>query len=124
MRDPGGWDVVRAGVREQIGPRAYDAWFRTLEGEVEEQRVVIRCPDRFSRDWIRERYGDVLQRVSPRGVAIQYEVHAREAAPRAERLRASEILGKPKRRRLLRQESNPGRRRFFTALSSCVHTAK
>jgi chromosomal replication initiator protein len=74
MREQGGWDVVRAGVREQIGPRAYDAWFRTLEGEVDAERVVVRCPDRFSRDWIRERYGDVLRRVSPRGAAIEYEV--------------------------------------------------
>jgi chromosomal replication initiator protein len=69
-------------VRDQIGPRAYDAWFRTLEGEVQGQRVVVRCPDRFSRDWIRERYGEVLQRVSPRGAAIEYEVQARETGAR------------------------------------------
>jgi chromosomal replication initiator protein len=79
MSEPGGWDVVRAGVREQIGPRAYDAWFRTLEGEVAGERVVVRCPDRFSRDWIRERYGDVLRRVAPDGAQIAYEVSAREA---------------------------------------------
>jgi chromosomal replication initiator protein len=76
---------VRAGVREQIGPRAYDAWFRSLEGEVQDSRVVVRCPDRFSRDWIRERYGEVLARVAPQGAAIEYEVQTRPAEPRAAR---------------------------------------
>jgi chromosomal replication initiator protein len=76
VAEHGGWDVVRAGVREQIGPRAYDAWFRTLDGEVRGERVVVRCPDRFSRDWIRERYGEVLERVAPRGAAIEYEIAA------------------------------------------------
>ena len=72
----GGWDVVRAAVRAQIGPHAYDAWFRTLEGQLADGRLVIRCPDAFSREWIRGRYGSTVERVAPPGCEIHYELAA------------------------------------------------
>ncbi len=82
MEELGGWEFVIDAVREQIGPHAWEAWFRSLEGRVEDERVVIRCPDRFCRDWIRERYGDVLARVVPDGKTIDFELgEPRREAP-------------------------------------------
>ena len=60
MNTCGGWEAVRQSVRQRIGARAFDAWFGSLEGEIEGATLSIRCPDRFSRDWIRSRYGAVL----------------------------------------------------------------
>ncbi|MGH7340980.1 MAG: DnaA N-terminal domain-containing protein, partial [Candidatus Rokuibacteriota bacterium] len=48
----GGWEAVRDAVRERVGSPAFQAWFRALDGQVEGDRLVIRCPDRFSREWI------------------------------------------------------------------------
>ncbi len=57
----GGWEVVRETIRQAVGASAYGAWFRRLEGAVENDTLVIHCPDRFTRDWIRSRYGPVIE---------------------------------------------------------------
>jgi chromosomal replication initiator protein len=75
----GGWEAVRDAVRERVGLPAFQAWFRALDGRVEEDRLVLRCPDRFSREWIQGRYGRVLEEVSG-ARAIDYEI----APPRPE----------------------------------------
>jgi chromosomal replication initiator protein len=61
MPHSGGWEAVREAVRQAVGPAAYGAWFRRLEGVVEGDALVLRCPDRFTRDWIRSRYGSVIE---------------------------------------------------------------
>ncbi len=57
----GGWEVVRETIRDAVGASAYGAWFRRLEGAVENDTLVLHCPDRFTRDWIRSRYGSVIE---------------------------------------------------------------
>jgi chromosomal replication initiator protein len=78
----GGWEAVRDAVRERVGPSAFQAWFRALDGRVEGDRLVLRCPDRFSREWIQGRYGGVLAEVSGAS-AIDYEVAPPRPAPAA-----------------------------------------
>ncbi len=56
----GGWEAVRTAVRQRVGQSAYGAWFSALDGEVEGRSLVVRCPDRFTRDWVARRHGDVL----------------------------------------------------------------
>ena len=73
MNTSGGWEAVRQSVRQRIGARAFDAWFGSLEGEIEGATLSIRCPDRFSRDWIRGRYADVLVEAA-QPLAIEYLV--------------------------------------------------
>ena len=60
----GGWEVVRASVRKRVGTAAYQAWFSSLDGSIEDGALVLQCPDRFSRDWIESRHGDVLHEVA------------------------------------------------------------
>ena len=60
MADPGGWKAVREAVRERVGDSAFGAWFENLDAEADGQKLIVRCPDRFSRDWIRGRYADVI----------------------------------------------------------------
>jgi chromosomal replication initiator protein len=69
----GGWEAVRDAVRERVGLPAFQAWFGALDGQVDGDRLVVRCPDRFSREWIQGRYGRVLEEVSGAS-AIDYEV--------------------------------------------------
>ena len=90
----GGWEAVREAVRQRIGVAAYEAWFRSLEGALEGETLVLRCPDRFSRDWVRERYGPVIQEITPQLRRIEYQIDpesgragpvSRPAEPRARR---------------------------------------
>jgi chromosomal replication initiator protein len=60
-------------VRLRLGAPTFEAWFRELRGRLEAGRVVVLCPDRFSRDWIRARYGRVLEDACP-GMTIEYRV--------------------------------------------------
>ncbi|MCZ6569328.1 MAG: DnaA/Hda family protein, partial [Deltaproteobacteria bacterium] len=78
-----GWEAVREAVRQRIGVAAYEAWFRSLEGALEGDTLVLRCPDRFSRDWVRERYGPVIQEITPQLRRIEYRIdpEAGRAAP-------------------------------------------
>lgn len=69
-----GWEAVREAVRQRIGVAAYEAWFRSLEGALEGDTLVLRCPDRFSRDWVRERYGPVIQEITPQLRRIEYRI--------------------------------------------------
>ncbi len=69
----GGWEAVRDAVRERVGLPAFQAWFRALDGRVEGDRLVVRCPDRFSREWIQGRYGRMLEEVSG-ARAVDYEI--------------------------------------------------
>ena len=70
----GGWEVVREAVRQAVGPAAYGAWFRRLDGIVEGDALVIRCPDRFTRDWIRSRYGSVIEQSAGSLSRVDYRV--------------------------------------------------
>jgi chromosomal replication initiator protein len=74
MDSAGGWDAVLTSVRHKLGASAYRAWFTGLEGTVDHDTLVVECPDRFSRDWIRERY-DALLREAAAGVErVEYRV--------------------------------------------------
>ena len=74
---------MRQAVRERVGLPAFEAWFRSLEGDIEAETLVIRCPDRFSRDWIRGRYGRVIEAAAPEVQAIEYRLEG--AAPETAR---------------------------------------
>lgn len=92
MTELGGWEAVRDAVRRRVGSSAFQAWFQAVGGRVEADRLVVLCPDRFSREWIRARYGSLLQEVSG-APQIEWEVgapaRAREAAAPATPPRAS-----------------------------------
>ena len=101
----GGWEVVRTAVGRRIGEAAFDAWFRTLDGRLEGETLVLRCPDRFTRDWLRSRFGRVIEECAPDARAVEYRldagaVGAPPEAPRAavlpelarDRLRAGAAL--------------------------------
>lgn len=74
MPQSGGWEVVRETVRQAVGPSAFAAWFRSLEGTLEGERLVLRCPDRFTRDWIRSRYGSLIEASAGTACGIDYRV--------------------------------------------------
>lgn len=93
MHHCGGWEAVRERVRQEIGPRAFAAWFAGLDAGVEAQRLVIRCPDRFVRDWVEGLYGEALRRAASAYEAIEYRVEGKRS------LRASRPAGRVERGR-------------------------
>jgi chromosomal replication initiator protein len=70
----GGWESVRAAVRACVGEPAFEAWFQRLSGTIEGDTLILSCPDRFSRDWVRARYGRVLADLVPEVHRIDYRV--------------------------------------------------
>lgn len=56
----GGWEAVRTAVRERVGSATFGAWFSALDGEVDGRALRVRCPDRFTRDWIARRHESLL----------------------------------------------------------------
>ena len=95
MTQSGGWESIREAVRQRVGVSAYEAWFRELEGSLEGGSLVLRCPDRFSRDWIRERYGPVIAEAVPSLKTIAYEIEPPLRAARAEPTRVPAVAGTP-----------------------------
>ncbi|MEE2703239.1 MAG: chromosomal replication initiator protein DnaA [Myxococcota bacterium] len=95
MANPGGWEAVREAVRERVGDSAFGAWFENLDAEENGRQLVIRCPDRFSRDWIRGRYAGVVRqaaRSTGRMTQVAFEVAvdgvtARTNAPKPRQVR-------------------------------------
>jgi chromosomal replication initiator protein len=75
----GGWEVVRTTVRQRIAEAAFEAWFSRLEGELSGDRLSLVCPDRFTRDWVKNRYAKLLAECAP-GVRVELRV-ADEPAP-------------------------------------------
>src|SRR5262245_11914755 len=91
----GGWDAVRTDLRRRVGEAAFEAWFRAIEGRVEGETLVLRCPDRFSRDWLRGRYGSLIEECAAGVRAVDYRVDpgaAPAATTHAVRLRADEPI--------------------------------
>lgn len=78
MTKTAGWEVIREALRARVGRSAYQAWFQGLDASLEERTLVLHCPDRFSRDWIRDRYGRVIQEAaaSTPVMDVEYRVHA------------------------------------------------
>lgn len=78
----GGWEAVRTELRRRVGESAFDAWFRALDGRLEGETLVLRCPDRFSRDWLRGRYGKLIEECAGdvRGVDYRVDLVAASAA--------------------------------------------
>jgi len=70
----GGWELVRSALGKRVGASAFDAWFRTLDGRLEGETLVLRCPDRFTRDWLRSRFGQVIEECAPGAREVDYRV--------------------------------------------------
>ena len=84
MTISGGWDSVREAVRLRIGESACETWFRSVAGSLDGQTLVLSCPNRFTRDWVRARYGRVIADVAPEVREIDYRVDERGEASRNE----------------------------------------
>jgi chromosomal replication initiator protein len=76
----GGWETVRSALENRVGASAYDAWFRTLDGRFENETLVLRCPDRFTRDWLRSRFGRVIEECAASTRGIEYRLAAEPCA--------------------------------------------
>jgi chromosomal replication initiator protein len=61
----GGVGSVQEAIRRRIGSAAWSAWFRDLRWREEGDRVIVECPDPFTRSWILSRYGEVLDEAAP-----------------------------------------------------------
>lgn len=66
-------------LRSLVSPQEYDTWFTPLSLRLEdENRAVVIVPNRFFADWIRERYGSLMEHALSQTVGhhltVDYEV--------------------------------------------------
>ncbi|MFQ5512900.1 MAG: chromosomal replication initiator protein DnaA [Myxococcota bacterium] len=76
MTRNGGWEAVRRALRQRLGASAFETWFGGVEGECQEGTLVLRCPDRFTRDWIRARYRELLEQLTGESLRLEYRQDA------------------------------------------------
>jgi len=101
----GGWEVVRSEIGRRVGEAAFDAWFRALDGQLQGDTLVLRCPDRFTRDWVRGRYGKVIEECAPAARAVEYQVDgAPRRAPSFARGQSAPEVGEPAVRECAQEE--------------------
>lgn len=56
------WQAVLDKIEQKTTPQQFATWFRNLEvAELGEQRVVLRVPSKFHRDWIVTYYREVVE---------------------------------------------------------------
>ncbi|MSR47308.1 MAG: hypothetical protein EXS13_09625 [Planctomycetes bacterium] len=56
------WQAVLEKIEQKTTPQQFATWFRNLEvAELDEQRVVLRVPSKFHRDWIVTYYREVVE---------------------------------------------------------------
>ncbi len=56
------WQAVLEKIEQKTTPQQFATWFRNLQlAELDEQRVVLRVPSKFHRDWIVTYYRDVVE---------------------------------------------------------------
>ena len=117
MENCGGWEAVRTVLRRRVGEAAFEAWFRALDGRLEGETLVLRCPDRFSRDWLRGRYGKLIEECAAGVRAVDYRVDlvaASAASAAARTLSEPRASAKP----VARVEDSGSQERMFESFIS------
>ena len=62
------WDKALYSIREQLDAHQYNSWFKPIVCEaVTTEAIVLKVPDRFFRDWVRDNYLELLRAQLARG---------------------------------------------------------
>jgi len=83
------WSQVQGLLRAEFGDHTYRTWLAPLDlVGIEGDRVLLRVPTRFQRDWVAAHYADRIRalwrRMHPRVNGVALLVEAVEAKPRGE----------------------------------------
>src|SRR5437870_1803874 len=58
------WEDAVVLLKERIPPDIYETWFKDLSiDKLSENELILSVPNRFFRDWIRDRYHNVLEQI-------------------------------------------------------------
>ncbi len=108
----GGWEAVRTVLRRRVGEAAFEAWFRALDGRLEGETLVLRCPDRFSRDWLKSRYGKLIEECAEGVRSVDYRVDLVAASAASVGARAP-VSAQPPSAPAARAEDSGAQERLF-----------
>ena len=112
MDNCGVWEAVRTVLRGRVGEAVFEAWFRALDGRLEGDTLVLSCPDRFSRDWLRGRYGALIEECAIGVRAVDYRVDL-AAASKASSVVRTIAVTQPAPKALDRVEDSGAQERLF-----------
>ncbi|TRZ98052.1 MAG: chromosomal replication initiator protein DnaA [Nitrospiraceae bacterium] len=78
------WQTSSVILQERVSKEAYDTWFNDISIEnISDYEAIIRVPNRFFRDWIRDHYQAILEEVigqvaEKRGLRVAYTISGPE----------------------------------------------
>ena len=70
------WDCIKEELRKELPQKAFCLWLDPLTPiEEDEHRIVLGCPNKFSKNWIKENYGRLFEETLRKIGFDSYEIH-------------------------------------------------
>lgn len=79
------WESLKGRIKEELPQTIYQVWFSQLEGEVLGHKLVLKAPNEFARNWLKENYHSLLQKIVSEVGLSSYELVVL-SAPKAEQM--------------------------------------
>ncbi len=58
------WEKIKGLLKEKLPEAIYRVWFSSLQGEVKDQILYLLLPNNFTKDWIKENYFTLLNKLA------------------------------------------------------------
>lgn len=91
------WDYLRDRIKDRLPHNIYQVWFSELKGEIRENRLLLELPNEFVKNWLRENYHTLLQKLIAEEGLSGYEFLVRNS-PQGEQMslpyNPMDLLGK------------------------------
>ncbi len=64
MSKTASWEKIKGLLKERLPEPIYKVWFSSLQGEIKEEVLYLLLPNEFTRDWIKENYFSLLNKLA------------------------------------------------------------
>jgi len=79
------WERIRDRIKELLPEAIFKVWFSSLKGEIFDGKLIIEVPNEFTKNWIKENYQDLLNKVLKEAGLRELEFVVKEI-PKADQL--------------------------------------
>jgi len=79
------WEEIKRQVRSAVSEQSFSLWIKPITfQELPDSTVVVECPNKFSLNWVKEHYADILQKKvrDVKGVSFDVTFAAKTPSPR------------------------------------------
>lgn len=91
------WSYLKERLKEELPEAIYRVWFSELQGEIKNNKLYLEVPNEFAKNWIKENYMGLLEKVILEGGLSGLDFLVQEA-PKAEQMilpfHSLEVIGR------------------------------